>query len=519
MNNKERFFLTTAISYPNGRPHIGHAYELVASDAITRFMRLDGKEVFFLTGTDEHGQKMLQTAVKEGMSAQALADRNAAVFREMTKALNASNDDFIRTTEERHKKACQEIWQRMVDAGDIYKDSYAGWYSVRDEAYFAEDEITLGGDGIRCGPTGTPVEWVEEESYFFRLSAYQDRLLALYNSVPNFIGPVERKNEIISFVKSGLRDLSVSRTTFDWGIPVPGDPKHVMYVWVDALTNYVTATGWPDQTSSRAAFWPANVHIIGKDIIRFHAVYWPAFLMSAGLQVPRRIFGHGFLFYRGEKMSKSVGNVIDPFSLAEHYGVDQLRYFFLREVPFGQDGNYSHESIVKRINADLANDLGNLTQRSLSMIAKNLDGKMPKLCELLDQDRVILDEAYALIEKARKSIDEFALHHILADIWRVVADANRYFAGEEPWAKRKTDLARFETILAVTLEILRIVGLMTQPFMPHSSSKLLDLLGVDQANRDFSFVNAKAQIGAGVALPAPQAIFPRYVESEGDLSN
>ncbi|MEI6574031.1 MAG: methionine--tRNA ligase [Alphaproteobacteria bacterium] len=519
MSNKERFFITTAISYPNGRPHIGHAYELIATDAIARFMRLDGKDVFFLTGTDEHGQKMLQTAVKEGLSAQALADRNAAVFREMATALNASNDDFIRTTEERHKIACQAIWQRMVDAGDIYKDSYAGWYSVRDEAYFAEDETVLGGDGIRRGPTGTPVDWVEEESYFFRLSAYQDRLLALYDSIPNFIGPAERKNEILSFVKSGLRDLSVSRTTFDWGIPVPGDPKHVMYVWVDALTNYITATGWPDENAARAAFWPANVHIIGKDIIRFHAVYWPAFLMSAGLSLPQRVFGHGFLFNRGEKMSKSVGNVIDPFSLAEHYGVDQLRYFFMREVPFGQDGNYSHEAIVNRINADLANDLGNLVQRSLSMIAKNLDGNMPKLGDLLEQDRVILGDAYALADKARKSIQDFALHHILADIWRVVADANRYFAGEEPWAKRKTDLARFETILAVTLETLRLVGLMTQPFMPHASAKLLDLLAVDPSSRDFTFMRAEARVEAGTLLPTPQAIFPRYVETEGDLTN
>ena len=519
MSNKERFFITTAISYPNGRPHIGHAYELIATDAIARFMRLDGKDVFFLTGTDEHGQKMLQTAVKEGLSAQALADRNAAVFREMATALNASNDDFIRTTEERHKIACQAIWQRMVDAGDIYKDSYAGWYSVRDEAYFAEDETALGGDGVRRGPTGTPVEWVEEESYFFRLSAYQDRLLALYDSIPNFIGPAERKNEILSFVKSGLRDLSVSRTTFDWGIPVPGDPKHVMYVWVDALTNYITATGWPDETAARASYWPADVHIIGKDIIRFHAVYWPAFLMSAGLPLPQRVFGHGFLFNRGEKMSKSVGNVIDPFSLADHYGVDQLRYFFMREVPFGQDGNYSHEAIVNRINADLANDLGNLAQRSLSMIAKNLDGKMPKLGELLEQDRVILGDAYALADKARKSIQDFALHHILADIWRVVADANRYFAGEEPWAKRKTDLARFETILAVTIETLRLVGLMTQPFMPQASSKLLDLLSVDRSSRDFTFMKAEARVEAGTLLPTPQAIFPRYVENEGELTN
>ena len=519
MTDREKFYITTAISYPNGRPHIGHAYELIATDAIARFKRLDGADVLFLTGTDEHGQKMLQTAAKEGMTALELADRNAAVFRAMGQALNASNDDFIRTTEERHKKASQAIWNRMVAAGDIYKDSYAGWYSVRDEAYFAEDETVLGGDGIRRGPTGTPVEWVEEESYFFKLSAYQDRLLALYEIQPDYISPPERRNEITSFVKSGLRDLSVSRTTFDWGIPVPGDPKHVMYVWVDALTNYITATGWPDENAPRAKFWPTNVHIIGKDIVRFHTVYWPAFLMSAGLPLPHRVFGHGFLFNRGEKMSKSVGNVIDPFTLAEHYGIDQLRYFFLREVPFGQDGNYSHEAIVNRINADLANDLGNLAQRSLSMVAKNLDGKMPTMGDLSDADKAMLADAYALPARSRAAMKDFALHTMLADIWRVVADANRYFASEEPWAKRKTDQTRFETILAVTLEVLRVVGIMAQPVMPTASATLLDLVGSSHEARAFAHASSDHAVKAMTALPAPQPVFPRYVETEGDATN
>jgi methionyl-tRNA synthetase len=519
MSGKERFFITTAISYPNGRPHIGHAYELIATDAIARFKRLDGYDVFFLTGTDEHGQKMLQTAAKEGLTALELADRNAAVFRAMGKTLNASYDDFIRTTEARHKIASQEIWNRMVANGDIYKDSYAGWYSVRDEAYFAEDETVVTGDGIRRGPTGTPVEWVEEESYFFKLSAYQDRLLALYDLQPDYISPPERRNEITSFVKSGLRDLSVSRTTFDWGIPVPGDAKHVMYVWVDALTNYITATGWPDDSAERAAFWPANVHIIGKDIVRFHTVYWPAFLMSAGLPLPGRVFGHGFLFNRGEKMSKSVGNVIDPFTLAEHYGVDQLRYFFLREVPFGQDGNYSHEAITNRINADLANDLGNLAQRSLSMVAKNLDGKMPLLGEMSEADRVMLGDAYDLPAKARAAMKDFALHTMLSDIWRVVADANRYFASEEPWAKRKNDPERFETVLAVTLEVLRIVGIMVQPVMPEAAAKLLDVVGSAVDARQFSDAVATAAVVQGTVLPSPSPIFPRYVETEGDATN
>ena len=510
----EPFYITTAISYPNGRPHIGHAYELIASDAIARFKRLDGFDVFFLTGTDEHGQKMLQTAAKEGIGVKDLADRNAAVFRDMTKALNASNDDFIRTTEERHFKACEAIWKRMEAAGDIYLAKYSGWYSVRDEAYYAENETNVGSDNVRRGPTGTPVEWVEEESYFFKLSRFQEPLLKLYEEHPNFIGPDERRNEIISFVKSGLKDLSVSRTTFDWGIPVPGAPKHVMYVWVDALTNYITATGFPDSQAPRAQRWPADVHIIGKDIIRFHAVYWPAFLMSAGLPLPKRVFGHGFLFNRGEKMSKSVGNVIDPFTLADHYGVDQLRYFFLREVPFGQDGNYSHEAIVARINADLANDLGNLAQRSLSMIAKNCEGRVPEAGNLTDADKAMLDAVYALPEKARTAMTNFALHTMLADIWRVVGDANRYFASEEPWTKRKTDPERFATVLYVTAETLRMLGIMTQPVIPTSASKLLDLLAVPADQRMFAQAVRANALSCDTVLPAPAPIFPRYVEAE-----
>ncbi len=518
MAAKPAFYLTTAISYPNGSPHIGHAYELIASDAVARFKRLDGYDVFFLTGTDEHGQKMLQTAAKEGVTTRELADRNAAVFRRMADALNASNDDFIRTTEERHYRASQAIWDRMEKAGDIYLASYSGWYSVRDEAYFADGETTLGSDGVRRGPTGTPLEWVEEESYFFRLSAYQDRLLALYDAQSDFIGPDERRNEITSFVNSGLKDLSISRTAFDWGIPVPGNPKHVMYVWVDALTNYLTATGFPDADAPRAKFWPADLHIIGKDIVRFHTVYWPAFLMSAQLPLPKRVFGHGFLFNRGEKMSKSVGNVIDPFTLADHYGVDQLRYFFLREVPFGQDGNYSHEAIVGRINADLANDIGNLAQRSLSMIAKNLEGRAPASGPLTEADAAMLALADALPGKARAAMDDLALHVMLAEIWKVVAEANRYFASEEPWVKRKTDQARFEAVLAVTLEVLRAVAIMAQPVIPTAAGKLLDLLGAPADARDFAHVGAAGRLPDGRPLPAPAPIFPRYVEAEPETA-
>ncbi|TWH33587.1 MULTISPECIES: methionine--tRNA ligase [unclassified Aminobacter] len=508
----ERYYITTAISYPNGKPHIGHAYELIATDALARFQRLDGKDVYFLTGTDEHGIKMFQTARKEGITPRELADRNSAEFQRMAKALNASNDDFIRTSEERHYRASQAIWKAMAANGDIYKDSYAGWYSVRDEAYYAEEETEVREDGVRYGPQGTPVEWVEEESYFFRLSNYQDRLLKYYDENPHFIGPNERRNEIVSFVKSGLKDLSVSRTTFDWGIPVPGDEKHVMYVWVDALTNYLTGIGYPDESSPLYGYWPADVHVIGKDITRFHAVYWPAFLMSAGIPLPKRVFGHGFVFNRGEKMSKSVGNVIDPFALIEHYGLDQVRYFLLREVPFGQDGNYSHEAIVNRTNADLANDLGNLAQRSLSMIAKNCGGKVPAKGELQDADKAILQMALDALETGRKAMKDQAIHHALAAVFAVVAEANRYFAGQEPWALRKTDPARMETVLWTTAETVRRVAILCQPYMPESASKLLDLLAIAPDARKFANVSEASELQPGQELPAPQGVFPRYVE-------
>jgi methionyl-tRNA synthetase len=514
MSDHDRFYITTAISYPNGAPHIGHAYELIATDALARFQRLDGKDVYFLTGTDEHGQKMLQTARNEGMAVRELADRNAAEFKRMTEALNASNDDFIRTSEERHHEASQAIWQRMVETGDIYKDSYAGWYSVREEAYYQESETELRDDGERYGPQGSPVEWVEEESYFFRLSAYQDRLLDHYADNPDFIGPDSRRNEVTSFVKSGLKDLSMSRTTFDWGIKVPGDDNHVMYVWVDALTNYITALGYPDTDNPLWQYWPANVHIIGKDIIRFHSVYWPAFLMSAGVALPKRVYAHGFLFNRGEKMSKSVGNVVDPFSMVEHYGLDQVRYFLLREVPFGQDGNYGHEAIVARINSDLANDLGNLAQRSLSMIAKNCDGTIPRIGEISEADRTILAAADGLLPQVRKAMDIQAIHNALASIFSVVSEANRYFAGQEPWALKKTDPVRMGTVLYVTAEIIRQVGILCQPFMPESAAKLLDGLSVDENARTFAHLGETGRLPEGALIAKPRPVFPRYVEPE-----
>ncbi|PTW60236.1 methionyl-tRNA synthetase [Breoghania corrubedonensis] len=514
MTETTPFYITTAISYPNGVPHIGHAYEAIATDAIARFQRLDGRDVYFLTGTDEHGQKMHQTAAREGMPVRDLADRNAARFKDMVAALGCSNNDFIRTTEERHYKSCQEIWRRMEANGDIYKDSYSGWYSVRDEAYYQEGETEVRDDGVRYGPQGTPVEWVEEESYFFKLSEYQERLLAHYEANADFIGPAERRNEVVSFVKGGLKDLSISRTTFDWGIPVPGDPKHVMYVWVDALTNYITALGFPNEDAPEWKYWPANLHVIGKDIVRFHAVYWPAFLMSAGIALPRRVFAHGFLFNRGEKMSKSVGNVIDPFALIEHYGLDQLRFFLLREVPFGQDGNYSHDAIVNRTNADLANDLGNLAQRSLSMIAKNLGGTLPEPGEFTDDDKAILAHADALLETCRTAMAKQEIHHALAAIWSVVAEANRYFASQEPWALKKTDPARMGTVLYVTAEVVRQVTILAQPVMPGSCEKLLDLLALRPDARGFAALGEAGRLKPGATLPQPKGVFPRYVEEQ-----
>jgi methionyl-tRNA synthetase len=404
----------------------------------------------------------------------------------------------------------------MAAAGDIYLSKYPGWYSVRDEAFFDESELTEGPGGSRLAPTGAPVEWVEEESYYFRLSAYQDRLLKLYRDAPDFVTPEKYRNEIIAFVERGLTDLSISRSTFDWGIPVPGDTRHVMYVWVDALTNYLTGTGFPDPAAPRAKFWPASAHVIGKDITRFHAIYWPAFLMSARVALPRQIVVHGFLFNRGEKMSKSVGNVIDPLALARHYGADQLRYFLLREVPFGQDGTYSHEAIVNRINADLANDLGNLAQRSLSMLAKNCDGVLPAPAAFSDADQALLAQAAALPAKSRAAMQDYALHMILTEIWRVVSEANRYFASEEPWVKRKSDPARMQTILYVTAEILRIIAIMAQPFMPASMEKLLDLLNVPASERTFAHAEIAQGLVTGSSLLAPIPIFPRYIEAEED---
>ncbi len=509
----QKFLITTAISYPNGVPHIGHAYEAITTDSIARFERLDGRDVMFLTGTDEHGLKMKQTAAKEGVTPGELANRNAARFQEMVAVLGLSHDDFIRTTEQRHAAACQEVWRRMAANGDIYKKAYAGWYSVRDEAYYGEDETTVRDDGVRVGGQGTPVEWTEEETFFFRLSKYEAPLLAHYEANPQFILPPERRNEVVNFVKGGLEDLSVSRTTLDWGIPVPDEPGHVMYVWVDALTNYVTGCGFPDETAPKWGHWPADVHVIGKDITRFHAVYWPAFLMSAGLALPKRVYSHGFVLNRGEKMSKSVGNTLDPFALVEAYGVDPVRYFFLREVAFGQDGSYSNEAIVGRMNADLANGIGNLAQRSLSMIAKNFGGVVPAPVDLTEADRAVLTAADGLYATARTAMDTQAIKMWLDAVWAVIGDADRYFAGEKPFDKTLT-VERRGTILYVTAEVVRQLAILIQPAVPGSAGKLLDLLAQEPERRTFANLGQPGRLVPGLVLPTPVGIFPRYVEPE-----
>lgn len=508
---KPHFTISTAISYPNAEPHIGHAYEAIATDALARFKRLDGHPVFFMTGVDAHGLKMKQTAEKLGVTPLELAEANTVKFKEMLTGLHVAYDDFISTREPRHFESVAEIWRRMEKAGDIYLAGYQGWYSVRDEAFYAESETVLGTNGVRLGPQGTPVEWTEEQTYFFRLSKYEKKLLKLYEEQPDFILPPERRNEIMSFVKGGLQDLSISRTTLDWGIPVPDAPGHIVYVWVDALTNYITAAGFPKVRSKAwKERWPANLHVIGKDITRFHAVYWPAFLMSAKLPLPDRIFSHGFLYNKGEKMSKSVGNVVSPLGMAAEYGADPVRYFFLREVPFGQDGGFSHEAIMNRINADLANDLGNLAQRSLSMIAKQCASEIPEPGSFTDADAPMLEAALALLPICREAMDRQAIHKSIEAIWNVVAAANRYFAAQEPWALKKTDPQRMGTILYVTAEVVRRIAILSQPYIPASAVKFLDQLGVPDGERDFAALGRDTALKPRTKIAAPQPVFPRY---------
>jgi len=496
----EPFYITTAISYPNGPPHIGHAYEAIAADVIARFQRSQGRDVRFQTGTDEHGLKMAQAARAEGVEPREFADKMSRLFQEMCDRLNVSYDRFIRTSQPDHYRASQAIWRAMEERGDLYLDRYEGWYSVRDEAYYEPDELTSADDGGKLSPQGTPVEWTVEESWFFRLSKYQQPLLDLYVANPEFIQPDSRRNEVLRFVEGGLKDLSISRTSFDWGVPVPGSDNHVMYVWLDALTNYLTGLGYPDETELWQRYWPANVHLIGKDVVRFHAVYWPAFLMSADIALPKQVYGHGFLLSRGEKMSKSVGNVVDPMVLAERFGVDALRYFLLREVPFGQDGSYSAEAIVARANAELGNSFGNLAQRSLSMIFKNLDGILPAPGDA-GADRELL----AVVEEATRrevpdAFERLAFSQGIEAWLHAVFACNQYVDTQAPWALKKTDPARMAAVLGTIVAAVRELARTIAPVIPQSADRLLALIDAGAG-------------GAPISQPMP--LFPR-LELEED---
>jgi methionyl-tRNA synthetase len=496
----EPFYITTAISYPNGRPHIGHAYEAIAADVIARFQRAQGRDVRFQTGTDEHGLKMAQAARTEGVEPREFADKMSLLFQEMCDTLNVSYDLFIRTSQPDHYRASQAIWTAMEERGDLYLDRYEGWYSVRDEAYYEEDELTSAQDGSKLSPQGTPVEWTVEESWFFRLSKYQQPLLDHYAAHPEFIQPESRRNEVVRFVEGGLKDLSISRTSFDWGVPVPGSDSHVMYVWLDALTNYITGLGYPDDTALWRRYWPADVHLIGKDVVRFHAVYWPAFLMSAGIELPKMVYGHGFLLSRGEKMSKSVGNVVDPLALANSFGVDALRYFLMREVSFGQDGSYSAEAIINRVNAELANSFGNLAQRTLSMIFKNLGGVLPGAGETAE-DEDLLAKVSAACGELEVRFGQYAFSVGLEAWMGAVFACNAYVDAQAPWTLRKTDPERMAAVLGTLVVAVRRLAEAVAPVIPASADKLLALIDAGKG---------------GAPISQPQPLFPRLELSEDE---
>jgi methionyl-tRNA synthetase len=509
----EPYYLTTAIHYPNGKPHIGHAYETIAADVIARFQRLRGREVRFQTGTDEHGLKMAQKARELGLTPLQLADEMSGHFRTLFDKLNISYDRFFRTSEAGHHQASQALWRAMEASGDLYLDRYEGWYSVRDEAYYDDSELLDGEGGDKLSPQGTPVEWTVEESWFFRLSRYQDPLLALYRERPDFIQPESRRNEVLRFIEGGLRDLSVSRTSFDWGVRVPGAENHVMYVWVDALTNYLTGVGYPDDEETFDQFWPADLHLIGKDIVRFHAVYWPAFLMSAGLPLPKAVFGHGFLLNRGVKESKTLGNVTDPAALADRYGVDPLRYFLMREFSFGQDGTWSHEAIVNRANAELANSFGNLAQRTLSMIFKNLDGVLRADCLAAPADDELRQRVREATDALTASFDKLAFSEGLQSWMNAVFACNQYVDEQAPWALRKTDPERMAAVLMTLFQCVRELAIAVGPVVPDSSDRLLGQMGIPEAERNFAALGRENWFAdlanSAFRVAQPVGVFPR----------
>ena len=490
--SKENFYITTPIYYPSGNPHMGHAYSSIVADIFARFKRLEGKNVYFLTGTDEHGLKIQREAEKKKKDVKVFCDEVSQKFKNLTKILNLSNDDFIRTTEKRHHKSVKAIWSKLIDSGDIYLSKYEGWYSVSDEAYYTEDEITTENGKKISKSSGSQVDLFEEESYFFKLSSWQDKLLNYYEKYPDFISPKSRRNEIIQFVKSGLNDLSVSRTSFKWGVEVPNDDKHIVYVWLDALTNYISALNYPDtEDLLYKKFWPANIHIIGKDILRFHAVYWPAFLMAAKLPLPLKIYGHGWILSDDKKMSKSIGNILDPLEIIKKYGIDQLRYYLIKEVSLGNDGNISMENLKNCINNDLANNFGNLCQRVFSFLKKNCGGRLPKPTKLEDIDLNLINNLTERVGELVEDMDNQELNNYLKKVVDFSFRANKYFNDLEPWSLKKKNTDRMNNILYTIVTQIKNISILLSPIIPISSDKILDIMNLKKEDRLLKSINKK----------------------------
>ncbi|MDB9760866.1 methionine--tRNA ligase [Pelagibacteraceae bacterium] len=488
----KNFYITTPIYYPSGNPHMGHAYSSIVADVLARFKRLEGKNVYFLTGTDEHGLKIQREAEKNNKDPQVFCDEISLKFKNLTKTLNLSIDDFIRTTEQRHHESVKSIWNKLVESGDIYLSKYAGWYSVSDEAYYTEEEIYTEGKKKIAKPSGSSVDWFEEESYFFKLSSWQDKLLAHYQKYPDFISPKSRNNEITQFVKSGLNDLSVSRTSFKWGVQVPNNSKHIVYVWLDALTNYISALNFPDTNNTLYKnFWPANIHIIGKDILRFHAVYWPAFLMAAKLPLPLKIYGHGWILSDDKKMSKSTGNILDPLEIIDKYGIDQLRYYLIKEVSIGNDGNISMDNLKNCINNDLANNFGNLCQRVFSFLERNCSSKLPKPTKLEIIDLNLTNNLIKKIDELIIDIDKQDLNNYLKKVVEFSFEANKYFNDLEPWALKKTNISRMNNILYTIVTQIKNISILLSPIIPISSDKILDIMNLKKDERSLKSISNK----------------------------
>ena len=479
----KNFYITTPIYYPSGKPHMGHAYSSIVADIFARFKKLEDYNVLFLTGTDEHGQKIQKEAKKNNKDPKIFCDELSETFRSLTKILNLSNSDFIRTTEKRHHKSVVEIWNRLVESGDIYLDKYSGWYSVSDEAFYDEDEVeNISGNKVSKS-SGSNVEWVEEESYFFKLSAWSSKLLEFYKKNPNFILPTSRKNEVVKFVEKGLKDLSISRTSFTWGIPVPKNEKHVIYVWLDALTNYISALNFPDIKDKKFKdYWPADIHIIGKDILRFHAIFWPAFLLAAKLLPPKRVFGHGWILSDDKKMSKSLGNILDPIEIIKKYGIDQLRYYLVKEVSLGNDGSISMENLKNCINNDLANNYGNLCQRVFAFIKKNCGNKIPKSENLNPSDKKLLDNLKNSLPKLTNLMNNQNLNEYIKMVVRFSFDANKYFNDSEPWSVKKKDPDRMKTILFTIVQQIKNISILLNPIIPNATNKVLSIINFSSEN-------------------------------------